>query len=217
MCSSDLLLFRGQRQGAHAGRFLVYFSGIGVGFIFIEIAMMQKLTLLLGQPLYSIVVTLFAILVSTGVGAACSGRFLAAPRRARRLPLAILLLVALVAYGSPLLVHGCIGWPLWARAAVVAAAIAPIGFLLGMPFAHGIKVVERTNPSFVPWAWAVNGSTTVIGSIATVILSMNFGFAAVLVASAAVYLVAFATLAGIERTPVPASDAAPVAEPAVPV
>src|SRR5262249_40135169 len=184
------LLFRGGHAGASrrgALRFLLYFACLGFGFIGIEVALIQKFTLLLGQPLYSIVVTLFAILVSTGVGAACSGRFLAAPRRARRLPLAILLLVAVVAYGSPPPAPGCIGWPLWARAAVVAAAIAPIGFLLGMPFAHGIKVVERTNPSFVPWAWAVKGSTTVIGSIATVILSMNFGFAAVLVASAAVY------------------------------
>jgi hypothetical protein len=212
-----LLFRRGAAGGSRRGalRFLVYFACLGIGFIGIEVALIQKFTLLLGQPLYSIVVTLFAILVSTGVGATCSGRFLAAPRRARRLPLAILLLVGVVAYGSPLLVHGCIGWPLWARAAVVAAAIAPIGFLLGMPFAHGIKVVERINPSFVPWAWAVNGSTTVIGSIATVILSMNFGFAAVLVASAAVYLVAFTALAGIERAPVSVQGAAPVVEPAV--
>jgi hypothetical protein len=212
-----LVFRRGATGSSRRGalRFLVYFACLGLGFIGIEVALIQKFTLLLGQPLYSIVVTLFAILVSTGVGAACSGRFLGDPRRARRLPLAILLLVALVAYGSPLLVQGCIGWPLWARATVVAAAIAPIGFLLGMPFAHGIKVVERTNPSFVPWAWAVNGSTTVIGSISTVILSMNFGFAAVLVGSAAVYLIAFAALAGSERAPAPAPDAAEVAEPPV--
>src|SRR5262249_61876707 len=114
-----------------------------IGFTVIELALIQNFTRLLGQPLSSIVVTLFAILVSTGVGAACSGRFLAAPRRARRLPLAILLLVAVVAYGSPLLVQGCIGLPLWARAAVGAAALAPVRVLLGMPLAHGLNVAER--------------------------------------------------------------------------
>src|SRR5262249_22720802 len=111
---APLLFRRGQGGASRHGalRFLVYFAGLGFGFIGIEVALIQKSTLLLGQPLYSIVVTLFAILVSTGVGAALSPRWLAVPGRVRLLPVAIVALVAAVAYGSPLLVHACIGWPL---------------------------------------------------------------------------------------------------------
>lgn len=185
------------RHGAF--RFLLYFAVLGVAFIGIEVALIQKFTLLLGQPLYSIVVTLFSILVSTGIGAAVSARFLRKQGMPRLLPVLILAAVTAIAYGSPVIVDACISLPLALRALVVALAIAPVGMLLGMPFAYGIQVVERVNPSFVPWAWAVNGSTTVIGSISTVILSMNFGFAAVLVLSAALYLIAFAAIASLAR------------------
>lgn len=193
----------GNRRGAY--RFLLFFAVLGIGFIGIEVALIQKFTLLLGQPLYSIVVTLFSILVSTGIGAGISGRFLKRPGSVRFLPLSILVVVTAIAYGSPWLVNACIGLPLWERALVVALAIAPAGILLGIPFAYGIGVVQKINPSFVPWAWAVNGSTTVIGSIATVILSMNFGFSSVLVFSAAIYLLAFLAIAPLAKEPAKAA------------
>jgi hypothetical protein len=172
---------------------LVYFAGLGFGFIAIEVALIQKFTLLLGQPLYSIVVTLFSILVFTGVGSLLSTAALRTGKSAF-VPLGACVLLIAIAFGSESLVQVAIGWPLLPRALLVAAVIAPLALLLGMPFAHGIAIVQQRNPSLVPWAWAVNGSTTVIGSIATVILSMNFGFAAVLLIAGAVYLVAFASL-----------------------
>jgi hypothetical protein len=190
------LLFRRRttdRSRRGAVPLLIYFAGLGFGFIAIEVALIQKFTLLLGQPLYSIVVTLFSILVFTGVGSLLSTRALRSGRVAF-VPLGALLLLAAIAFGSESLVHVAIAWPLFCRAAIVAAVIAPLAILLGMPFAHGIGIVQRLNPSLVPWAWAVNGSTTVIGSIATVILSMHFGFGAVLLIAGVVYLVAFAAL-----------------------
>jgi hypothetical protein len=179
---------------------LVFFAGLGVGFIGIEVSLIQKFTLLLGQPLYSIVVTLFAILLFTGVGSLWSARFLReGSRAARRIPLLLLGCMVLIAFGSHHLVDACIGLPFAVRAAVTVLVTAPVALLLGMPFAWGISLVQRTNPGFVPWAWAVNGSMTVVGSIATVILSMNFGFGAVLLVSAGIYLVAFAVLAPVAR------------------
>jgi hypothetical protein len=197
------LLFRGGASGGgqRTGglRFLAYFAGLGVGFIGIEVSLIQKFTLLLGLPLYSIVVTLCAILICTGIGSFLSRSVLTPIERGRFVPLGILIMVLLIAVVSPWVVGWCIGLPLWARAAVVVLMIAPLGVLLGMPFAHGIRVVERTNPSFVPWAWAVNGCTTVVGSILTVILSMRFGFAIVLVFSGLVYLLAFAAIDSLAR------------------
>lgn len=197
-----LLFRRGTTTGSRAGAlpFLVYFSVLGFGFIGIEIALIQKFTLLLGQPLYSIVVTLFSILIFTGIGSWLSGRLLRPGALGVWLvPLAILGWMAFVALSSEAIVQAAIGLPLMLRALVVAALVAPAGLALGMPFAYGVSIVERVNPSFVPWAWAVNGTLTVVGSIFTVIVSMQFGFAAVLIGSAAIYLLAFAAIQGTGR------------------
>jgi len=191
---------RGEAKGRHVGRFLVYFAGIGVGFIFLEIAMIQKLTLLLGQPLYSIVVTLLAILVFTGVGSFLSARWLrGGVARARMIPVGIgAVTVAIVLFGTDL-TDAAIGASLPVRALVAAAMVAPMALLLGMPFAHGVALVQRSSPAFVPWAWAVNGSATVVGSVVTVIVSMNFGFHAVLLVAVAIYAVAFLAVDKLAR------------------
>ncbi len=195
------LFRRRTARTAHAGRFLVYFTGIGVGFIFVEIALIQKLTLLLGQPLYSIVVTLFSILVFTGVGSFLSGWWLAGGVvRARLVPAGIAVAtVAIVLFGDRI-VDACIAEELPTRALVAAGMIAPLAVLLGMPFAHGVGLLTRLSPGFVPWAWAVNGSATVVGSVLTVIVSMNVGFRAVLLIAVVVYAVAFWAVDRLART-----------------
>ncbi len=191
---------RRDARGRHAGRFLVFFAGIGIGFIFLEIAMIQKLTLLLGQPLYSIVVTLLSILLFTGLGSYLSAAWLAAGVwRARAIPLGIAVVtVGIIGFGTDI-VNAAIGQGLAVRASVAALMIAPMAFLLGMPFAHGIGLLRRINPSFVPWAWAVNGSATVVGSVVTVIVSMNFGFHVVLAVAVGIYAVAFLAVDKLTR------------------
>ena len=187
-----LLFKRGSAKSAHAGRFLVYFTGIGVGFIFLEIALMQKLTLLLGQPLYSIVVTLFSILIFTGIGSFLSGPLLrVGPNVARMIPIGIAIVTAGIIMFSDQIVASVIASDLTTRALVAGAMTAPLALLLGMPFAHGIGLLRKLSPGFVPWAWAVNGSASVVGSVFTVIVSMNFGFSAVLIAAIFIYAIAF--------------------------
>ena len=191
---------RSAARGRHVLRFLVYFAGIGAGFIFLEIAAIQKLTLLLGQPLYSIVVTLLSILVFTGIGSFCSARWLAGGVwRARAVPVGIAAATAaIVLFGTPI-VDAAIGEGLFVRATVAALVIAPLALALGLPFAHGIGLLQKINPAFVPWAWAVNGSATVVGSVLTVIVSMNFGFHAVLIAAVGIYVIAFAAVDKLAR------------------
>lgn len=197
-----LLFRRGAARSAHPGRFFVYFAGIGVAFIFVEIAMIQKLTLLLGQPLYSIVVTLFSILVFTGIGSFVSAAWLrGGVWRARAVPIGIAIVtVAIVVFGDRI-VATFIAEDFTVRALVAAGMIAPLALLLGMPFAHGIALLRQASPQFVPWAWAVNGSATVVGSVVTVIVSMNFGFRAVLLAAVAIYAIAFLAVDRLARAP----------------
>jgi hypothetical protein len=77
------------------------------------------------------------------------------------------------------------------RIIVCIFILAPISLLLGIPFAYGIRLLNRFNPTIVPWAWAVNGSMTVIGSITAVILSMNLGFNAVMITAVLIYFLDF--------------------------
>lgn len=187
-----MLFKRSAARSAHVGRFLVYFIGIGVGFIFLEIALMQKLTLLLGQPLYSIVVTLFSILIFTGIGSFLSGPLLkAGPKMARLIPVGIAIVTVAIVLFSDQIVASVIAEDLTTRALVAGGMTAPLALLLGMPFAHGIGLLRKLSPGFVPWAWAVNGSASVIGSVFTVIVSMNFGFSVVLLAAIFIYAIAF--------------------------
>ncbi|GAB4346702.1 MAG: hypothetical protein Kow0099_28190 [Candidatus Abyssubacteria bacterium] len=181
-------------------RFLVFFGGLGLGFIMIEIVAMQKLTLFLGHPLYSITVTLFSILIFTGLGSLLSVRWFAPPcRRVWIVPLGLMVLLLLFIWGAPHLVRTFIDFPLPARIGITLGVLMPIGFLLGVPFAYGIRLLNLTNPSIIPWAWAVNGCATVIGSILAAILSMTFGFNFVLVIAVVTYLLAFSSLTGIGR------------------
>ena len=83
------------------------------------------------------------------------------------------------------------------RLALGALVVAPFGLVLGVPFAHGIALLERRAPSLVPWAWAINAAGTVVGSIATAIASMELGFPLVLLAGVACYVLAWWSRSGL--------------------
>jgi spermidine synthase len=180
-------------SGGTTARFLVYFAALGAGFMLIEIAIMQKLTLFLGEPIFSLTVTLFSLLVFTGLG---SLLFAERVRGARvwLVPLGLVVyVVVFLTLGSPLL-YAAIGLPVTARVAIAVMLLAPLGLLLGVPFAYGLRVASERDPWLGPWAWAINGCASVVGSIITVVLSMNFGFTFVLWAAVVVYVLGFIAL-----------------------
>jgi len=106
------------------------------------------------------------------------------------LSVALVILILLVA-GYPFLIKGLSGialrWPAWARFTLTTLALAPLGYLMGIPFARGVNIVEQYESSLVPWAWAINGSFSVISSVLAVIVALTWGFAAVLWLGAAAY------------------------------
>jgi spermidine synthase len=196
------LTFAGGRGGAArpaAGQ-LLYFAGLGLGFIGVELTAIQKLTLFLGHPAHSLNVTLSAMLTFAGLGSWISGRWSEAceRRRAAFVP-ALWAALALLLLLAPALAARGIGWPLPARIAASVALLAPLSLLLGFPFAYGIRLLDCEKPEWIPWAWAVNGCMTVVGSVLSVIVSMNFGFNAVLMLSGLIYAAAFAALPRLKR------------------
>ncbi|PYI92059.1 MAG: hypothetical protein DME97_11465 [Verrucomicrobia bacterium] len=202
-----LPLAKFSRQGLsvpHRGSFLVYFAGLGLGFIMIEIALLQRFTLFLGQPVYTFAVVLAALLIFTGIGAALSDRFGASARKSLRVIVPLILLTLIVtAFLTPYIFNVALGWSLLARVVVSVLILAPLGILLGMPFPSGLRIIGEEVPSLVPWAWGVNGFFTVIGTVGALILGMAFGFKAVLVIAAACYLIALASVSrsGWKRGP----------------
>lgn len=191
-----LWIFR--RRGidrAHMGNFLIYFAGLGMGFIGLEVSLIQKLTLFLGHPLYSISVTLFSILIFTGLGSVFSARWLKfVDAKVWLVPIGLAVLVVGVIFGSPALVQHGIALPLPVRIAIAVVILAPFGLLLGVPFAYGIRLLNTFNVTMIPWAWAVNASCTVVGSILTVIVSMALGFRVVMALAVVIYFIAFAAV-----------------------
>lgn len=157
----------------------------------IEIVLIQRFLLFLGEPVYTFAVVLAGLLGFTGIGSWAVGRFLDNPRLSLLwiIP-AILLVLLLTAFGSPYILTGALGLPLLSRIVIVLVMLAPLGLVLGMPFPIGLRIVAIQAPTFVPWAWGVNGFFTVVGSIGASILGMAFGFTAVLTISGACYLIA---------------------------
>ena len=192
-----LLLFR--RRGLRipgALGFALYFSALGLGFILLEISFVQKLVLFLGYPTYSLTVVLFSLLVFSGLGSLATGRWatLSLNHLVRILAFVALLGIA-YAFGLPVILDSMLGAPFPVRVLATVLLLLPLGVPLGMFFPTGIAIVSGIDREFVPWAWGINGSASVVGTILAVILAMSYGFRFVTFVALAVYGVGIAGLA----------------------
>jgi len=170
-----------------------YFAALGLGFMFLEVGLIQKLTLLLGYPTYSLSVTLFALLVFSGLGSLLSTRFGTNRNRILATALGVLgAVVVLTELGLPSIVDACVGRALPIRIGVTVLLIAPIGLCLGTFMPLGLRAVSAISSrprEYVAWAWAVNGFFSVIASVLSTILGMIVGFRVLLLVALVVYFV----------------------------
>ncbi len=183
-------------------RSALYFTALGLGFMFFEITLIQRLVLFLGYPTYSLTVTLAAILLSTGVGALLSARYQASGRAAWVLLGALAVLTLFYEVGLTPMADALLGVPFAARVAVAFAVLAPLGVCLGAFMPQGLGAVAglTNHPrEYVAWGWAVNGFASVIGAVLTTILAMALGFGVVLVLALTVYGIAVLALRGLVR------------------
>ena len=167
----------------------VYFAGLGLGFLWVEIPLLQRFILYLDQPTYAFATVLFGVLVWSGVGSLASDRLTVSMAAAVS---AVAALSVLYAFGLPLLFDGTLGLPLAGRLALSVALLAPLGMAMGVPFPRAIRMLGEQGPALVPWAWAVNGSTSVVSAILATVLALSFGFTWVILGGAAAYLAAAA-------------------------
>jgi hypothetical protein len=190
-CAMILPLYRFQREGLRVpgvGALLAFFSSLGVGFMFIEMGLIQRLNVYLGHPMYSLSIVLAGLLFVAGVGSYCSGRLPLTPGRLLAVgmlgtSLSALAWVAVMDWVIPATLQR----PLAVRVTLTLASLTPVGLLMGIPFATGLKLLEKQQ-RFIPWVWGINGLTSVMASVLAIIVAMRGGFQLVLLLGAVTYL-----------------------------
>jgi spermidine synthase len=192
------------RPGAGLWRIVVYFTAIGLAFLFVEIASIQRFTLFLSHPLYAIGVVLAGFLLFAGLGSGLAPALeqRLAGHRIEALALAIAAIVVLsILYilALPPVFAALAGLPDLAKILLSLALIAPLAFFMGMPFPLALARLRADAPEVVPWAWGINGCASVLSAILATLLAMTFGTRVVVLVAAALYVVAGASVSGILR------------------
>jgi hypothetical protein len=201
-----VLLFLILPLALHGGRRekllpLSYFIAVGLGFILVEIAFIQRFVLFLGHPTYALTVVVFLLLLSSGAGSMLSRRWLTRPVH-RLVPLGLIVLaICVYRFLLPALLPSLVGVPFPLKLAVSGMLLVPLGFAMGMPFPSGLQALASREEAETPagqdskgnsveWAWAMNAASSVLGSVLAMVIAIRFGLNATLVCGALSYVLA---------------------------
>jgi len=180
--------------------FLIYFSLLGLAFMFVEITLMSKLILFLGHPVYSLSIVLFSLLVFTGIGSYLSSFFHYSGRRIMFYDTLILCITGLIYFlFLDHLLGIALALPSMIRALLTVVLLAPLGMCLGMPFPLGLKLLGERNSTLIPWAWGINGCASVLGSVLSLVFAQAVGFWKTLLIALCLYVVAYSVFSMIYR------------------
>ena len=194
-----LLASRVRASDASAARIALYFPALGLGFLFIEIALIARAAFWLDDQTEAFALVLTAMLVFSGLGSLFSER-VAAPRRGLALAVLAVALWCVDAWaGLGPLALATLGWPVAIRAFLLIAVLAPVSFALGLPFPLGLRRVGDS--AALPWAWALNGAFSVVATPLAALLAREAGYGAVLLCGAMMYAIAFAAFPLSQRLP----------------
>jgi len=178
---------------SHAVPLFLYFTAIGLAFLFLEISFIQKFVLFLGHPLYAAAVVITGFLLFAGLGSRYSPVIAAtAERHAIANPLILpvagiiaLAIIYLVLLGP--LFKLLLGWPVAARIFLSILIIAPLAICMGIPFPLGLRRAAAFSPASVPWAWGINGCASVISAVLATLLAIHLGFSMVVLSAVLLY------------------------------
>ncbi len=188
---------------------LLYFVAVGLGYILVEIAFIQRFVLFLGHPTYALTVVIFLLMLSSGGGSLFSRRWLPSTELAW-MPL-LLVIVALIAnlFVLPRALPAWVGFGFSYRLAICGILLIPLGFVMGMPFPTGLRALAgsisdvsvgaaavgaASEDNAVEWAWAMNAAASVLGSVLAMVIAIEFGLTVTLACGVAAYVLALALL-----------------------
>jgi spermidine synthase len=187
-----LPLFKLGFKGKNKFKVLLYFSGIGIGYMSVEIVLIQRFILYFGNAIYSAAAVISSMLICSGIGSYFSSRI---DLKKNYLKVIFIIIAALLLLYTVLLTSilpETITFPFEAKYVFALAIIAPLSFLMGFPFPLGIRTLSAGNKEQIPWAWGINGSFSVISSAAAAIIAVELGFSWVIVIASAAYLLPLA-------------------------
>src|SRR6202044_744519 len=162
---------------------LLYFVAVGLGYILVEIAFIQRFVLFLGHPTYALTVVIFLLMLSSGAGSLFSRRWLPRAELAW-MPITLVVAALLVdVFYLPNWLEAWVGMGLYPRIAVSAVLLAPLGFVMGMPFPSGLRALATgpvvdvpsgasSEDNAVEWAWAMNAAASVLGSVLAMVIAI---------------------------------------------
>jgi spermidine synthase len=195
------LLLRGAGQVRQSPVPLIYFIAVGLGYILVEIAFIQRFVLFLGHPTYALTVVIFLLMISSGAGSLFSRRWLARSQMGWIPLVLVLAILALYVFFLPGRLAAWVGLDFSYRLLVSAILLIPLGFLMGMPFPTGLRALASSPaPEFpaetglaenaVEWAWAMNAAASVLGSVSAMVIAIQFGLTVTLACGAFAYVLA---------------------------
>src|SRR3984885_4200851 len=189
-----------RRKGRHSIVPLLYFVAVGLGYILVEIAFIQRFVLFLGHPTYALTVVIFLLMVSSGAGSLFSRLWL--PRTDLSWIPLVLVIVTLLAevFLLPGRLAAWVGMGFGYRLLVSGVLLIPLGFLMGMPFPTGLRALaalpapdfpgQGASDNAIEWAWAMNAAASVLGSVLAMVVAIQFGLTVTLASGAAAYVLA---------------------------
>jgi SAM-dependent methyltransferase len=210
LCVAVPLALTGPDTAALRGSWplFLYFAGIGLGFMLVEISQMQRLIIFLGHPTYSLSVVLFALLLSSGLGSYSTGRIPETGFFRAALVRLAWLVAALIAFGilTPHAIGAFQASTTGVRIVVATAILFPLGFCMGMAFPVGMKIASAKAAGLTPWLWGINGATSVCASVLAVVIAVGSGISTSFWTGVSAYglaLIAFAWAGRSGRVPAP--------------
>ncbi|HXV28046.1 MAG TPA: SAM-dependent methyltransferase, partial [bacterium] len=181
-----------------------YFSGIGFGYMFLEIAFIQKFMLFLAYPIYAVAVVLTSFLIFSGAGS-----YFADCYKGRKRVLVIRAVCFLAVLSAvylavlPKVFEFWIGWPRELKTVASIFLLAPLAFWMGVPFPCGMQTLSDRSQACVPWAWAINGCASVLGAILAALVAVHAGFGTVVFLAAGMYALALAGFLFLDQLKTP--------------
>ena len=169
---------------------LSYFIAVGLGYIQVEITLIQRFVLFLGHPTYALTVVIFLMLLASGAGSLTARRLSAGARTLR--PVLFIIVVAVIAYLGllPVILRLLVGLPFTVKLILSGALIIPLGFVMGMPFPTGLRLLGQSSigtTGLTEWAWAMNASASVLGSVLAMVIALHSGLNITFVCGALAY------------------------------
>ena len=172
---------------------LSYFIAVGLGYILVEITLIQRFVLFLGHPTYALTVVIFLMLLASGAGSLASRSWTANLKTLR--PILVTIVLGVVVYLGllPLVLRSLVGLPFVVKLLISGLLIVPLGFAMGMPFPTGLRLMDQSSigtGGLTEWAWAMNASASVLGSVLAMVVALHFGLNVTLACGAAAYALA---------------------------